>query len=50
VARSAIAGFERVGSGPDESGDARWQVVLRDVPERLPVSRRQWSSLRTLIG
>lgn len=50
VARPSIAGFERVAAGPDDSGDARWQVVLRDVPERLPVSRRQWSSLRTLIG
>ena len=50
VARSSIAGFERVAPGPDDLGDARWQVVLRDVPERLPVSRRQWSSLRTLIG
>ena len=50
VARSSIAGFERVASGPPESGEARWQVVLRDVPERLRVSRRQWSSLRSLIG
>jgi hypothetical protein len=25
-------------------------VVLRDVPERLQVSRRQWSHVRHLIG
>ena len=51
VARSSIAGFERVASTtPGDTGEPRWQVVLRDVPERLPVSRRQWSSLRTLIG
>jgi two-component system response regulator AlgR len=50
VARSSIAGFERIAPAQDETGEVRWQVVLRDVPERLPVSRRQWSSLRTLIG
>lgn len=38
VACDALAGFERqVQSG----GDAHWVVILRDLPERLPVSRRQ---------
>ena len=44
VSRSAIAGFERVesvGSG-DAVGEPHWVVTLRNVPERLPVSRRQW--------
>ena len=44
VSRSAIAGFERVesvGSG-DAVGEPHWVVTLRSVPERLPVSRRQW--------
>jgi two-component system response regulator AlgR len=51
VARSSIAGFERVTPGADARGvDPYWQVVLRDVPERLPVSRRQWSHVRHLIG
>jgi two-component system response regulator AlgR len=50
VARSSIAGFERIAPDPSDGGEPRWQVVLRDVSERLPVSRRQWSSLRTLIG
>lgn len=51
VARASIAGFERVAPSPTtDPGEPHWQVVLRDVPERLPVSRRQWSSLRNLIG
>ena len=51
VARSSIAGFERVTPGADARGvDPYWQVVLRDVPERLQVSRRQWSHVRHLIG
>ena len=43
VSRSAIAGFERVesvGSG-DAVGAPHWVVTLRNVPERLPVTRRQ---------
>ena len=44
VSRSAIAGFERVESvsGDDAVGEPHWVVTLRNVPERLPVSRRQW--------
>jgi two-component system, LytTR family, response regulator AlgR len=38
VARDALAGFEReVQTG----GEAHWVAVLRDLPERLAVSRRQ---------
>lgn len=37
VAQQAIAGFEKGQSG-EEAG---WMVVLKDSPERLPVSRRQ---------
>jgi two-component system response regulator AlgR len=38
LARDAVAGFEReVQSG----GEARWVAVLRDLPEKLAVSRRQ---------
>jgi len=47
VARAAIRGFERSGGVDDE---AHWQVVLDGVPERLPVSRRQWPGLRELIA
>ncbi|MEZ5650461.1 MAG: response regulator [Burkholderiaceae bacterium] len=51
VARPAIAGFERVTpSGDADSGDPYWQVVMRDVDERLPVSRRQWSSVKNLVS
>jgi two-component system response regulator AlgR len=51
VARSAITGFERVTPGDDaDTSDPYWQVVLRGLTERLPVSRRQWSSVRHLAG
>ncbi|QLG89168.1 response regulator transcription factor [Chitinibacter bivalviorum] len=38
VSRDSIAGFERA---MINGGDSHWVVILRDVPERLPVSRRQ---------
>ena len=44
VARDQIRGFERVGTAPAEGSDDQghgWVVLLRDIPERLPVSRRQ---------
>jgi two-component system response regulator AlgR len=47
VARAAIRGFERAGGGEEES---YWQVVVDGLPERLPVSRRQWPTLRELIA
>lgn len=48
VARAAISGFERsAGSTEDES---HWEVVLEGVPERLPVSRRQWAEVREVLG
>jgi len=46
VARSAVRGFERAAEGGD---DPHWNVVLDGVPERLPVSRRQWSEVRQLV-
>ncbi len=43
VAKRAISGFERVESVDDDGvGEPHWVVTLRDVAERLPVSRRQW--------
>jgi len=45
VARSAVRGFERGAEGGDEP---HWNVVLDGVPERLPVSRRQWAEVRLL--
>jgi two-component system, LytTR family, response regulator AlgR len=47
VARAAIRGFERTGGGDEE---AHWQVVLEGITERLPVSRRQWPTVRELIA
>ena len=46
VARAAVRGFERAAHGDDE---AHWNVVLDGVPERLPVSRRQWAEVRALV-
>jgi two-component system response regulator AlgR len=45
VARSAIRGFER-NPGDEE---AQWLVVLDGIAERLPVSRRQWATVRDLV-
>jgi two-component system response regulator AlgR len=46
VARDAVRGFERGAEGGDEP---HWNVVLDGVPERLPVSRRQWAEVRLLV-
>ena len=48
VARDAVQGVERVGE--HEGSDAHWAVLIRDVPERLPVSRRQWPVVRQMLG
>ena len=45
VARALIEGFERKAA---EDGDTHWEVVLRGVTERLPVSRRQQHLIREL--
>ena len=45
VARDFIRGFERRVS---DDGDAHWEVLLRDVTESLPVSRRQQSIVREI--
>ena len=52
VARKAIMGVERgvVGAdGEGERGQEAWQVILRDVAERLPISRRQWPVVKALV-
>lgn len=48
VARAAISGFERAAGSTDD--ESHWEVLLEGVPERLPVSRRQWSEVRDIIG
>ncbi|MBI3524306.1 MAG: response regulator transcription factor [Betaproteobacteria bacterium] len=46
VARNAIIGVERES---ESDGETRWSVLLRDVAERLPVSRRQWPLIKALL-
>ena len=47
VARGAIRGFEKLPATDGE--DAHWQVLLHGIPEKLPVSRRQWAAVRDLV-
>lgn len=50
VARNAICGVEKGTAQVDgEKGQESWQVILRDVPERLPISRRQWPFVKSLV-
>jgi two-component system response regulator AlgR len=54
VAREAIIGVERGALAVDNEGESdkaqeTWQVILRDVDERLPISRRQWSVVKALV-
>lgn len=54
VARSAIIGVERASVAVDAEADQEkpqepWQVILRDVNERLPISRRQWPVVKALV-
>jgi two-component system response regulator AlgR len=53
VARAAIRGFERSNSGsPGGAGseeEPHWSVVLEGVAERLPVSRRQWPTVKGVL-
>ncbi len=46
VARQAIRGVEREA---DAEGQPSWVVLLHGSPERLPISRRQWSQLKTIF-
>lgn len=54
VARNAIVGVERGAQVVDADGEAdkvqeSWQVILRDIDERLPISRRQWPVVKALV-
>jgi two-component system, LytTR family, response regulator AlgR len=46
VARRAVKGFERAGA---DEGDSHWEVMLDGIDERLPVSRRQWPTVKVLV-
>ncbi len=46
VARDAIAGVRREAN----EGDGRWLIALKGLQEELPVSRRQWPVVKSLLG
>jgi two-component system response regulator AlgR len=45
VARKHLAGFQRIA----DEGEGHWQALLKDWPERLPVSRRQMHVMRDFV-
>lgn len=54
VARAAIVGVARGAHAVDGDGESEktqevWEVLLRDIDDRLPISRRQWPLLRALL-
>jgi two-component system response regulator AlgR len=54
VAREAIIGVERGVQTIDSDADGdktqeSWQVILRGVDDRLPISRRQWPVVKALV-
>lgn len=54
VARHAIAGVERGsqtidGDAESDRSQESWQVILRGIDERLPISRRQWPVVKALV-
>jgi two-component system response regulator AlgR len=44
AAKETIIGFEKC---LDENAETQWQALLRGIPERLPVSRRQWPLVKS---
>lgn len=46
VALDAVAGVERMG---EDDGEAHWDIIVRGVGERLPVSRRQWPAVKQAL-
>lgn len=54
VARNAIIGVERGAPSADADGESdkaqeSWQVILRGIDDRLPISRRQWPVVKALV-
>lgn len=54
VARNAVVGVEKGTVSVDTDGEGErqqesWQVIVRDVQERLPISRRQWGMVKGLV-
>jgi two-component system response regulator AlgR len=48
VAAAAVSGAVRISDEP--GGEARWALCLKDAPERLTVSRRQWPIVKQRLG
>jgi two-component system response regulator AlgR len=49
VARKSIHGFQRVKGGTDADGEGsegHWEVLLKEFAEKLPISRRQWPTVK----
>jgi two-component system response regulator AlgR len=54
VARDAIAGVEKGALNVDAESDGdraqeSWQVIIRGIDDRLPISRRQWPVVKSLV-
>jgi two-component system response regulator AlgR len=47
VARRLIRGVER---GAETEGEIGWSVILEGCEEKLPVSRRQWAQVKSLVS
>lgn len=50
VAQEAVTGVERDPGAAGDGGDPHWVLCLKDIPERLPVSRRQWPQAKARFG
>lgn len=48
IARDAVSGVGRATTGVD--GEAHWVILLEGLPDQLPVSRRQWPSVKEALG
>jgi two-component system response regulator AlgR len=46
VARRLIRGVEH---GAETEGEIGWSVILEGCEEKLPVSRRQWAQVKSLV-
>ena len=45
VAKKALIGFEK---SSEANAETQWQALVRGVPEKLPISRRQWPQVKHL--
>ena len=49
VAAAAVSGVARE-SESTETGEAHWALTLKGIAEHLPVSRRQWPQVKSMLG